>query len=209
MLTSMKRMRMRLKMQRGVKYAAFAASTAPRNGSPYLKELVGVLFFLYFFLFGLELLGSGAKVLTGCAAGAMFGDDTNPIAGLTIGILTTVLLQSSSTATSIIVSLVGSGAIAVEPAIYMVMGANIGTSVTNTIVAMGQMGDGDLLERAFAGATVHDMFNFMTVAILLPVEAATHYLAALAYTITKNATVLIATRGRVPSSRLCPRLLIW
>ena len=151
--------------------------------------LLGVVFFLYFFLFGLELLGSGAKVLTGCAAGALFGDDTNPFAGLMIGTLTTVLLQSSSTTTLIIVALVGVGSIEVEPAIYMVMGANIGTTVTNTIVAMGQMGDADQLERAFAGATVHDMFNYLTVAILLPVEAATHYLAALTHAITKNATV--------------------
>jgi len=67
-----------------------------------------LLFFLYFFLVGLDLLGSGAKVLCGCKAGELFGDDTNPIAGLMIGILATVLLQSSSTTTSIIVSLVGS-----------------------------------------------------------------------------------------------------
>merc|ERR1719384_2544557 len=85
-------------------------------------------------------------------------------------------MQSSSTTTSIVVALVGSDAIPARQAIYMIMGANIGTSVTSTIVAMGQMGNGDELERAFAGATVHDMFNFLTVLILLPVEAATHYL---------------------------------
>jgi sodium-dependent phosphate cotransporter len=145
-----------------------------------------VCFFLYFFLFGLELLGSGAKVMSGCKAGELFGDDTNPIAGLMVGILATVLLQSSSTTTSIIVSLTGS-AISVKQGIYMVMGANIGTSVTNTIVAMGQMGDGDQLERAFAGATVHDMFNFMAVAILLPVEVVTGYLNALTGALVKNA----------------------
>jgi sodium-dependent phosphate cotransporter len=71
----------------------------------------------------------------------------------------------------------------------MIMGANIGTSVTNTIVAMGQMGDGDQLERAFAGATVHDMFNFLSVAVLLPVEAITGYLDALTSAMVKNATV--------------------
>lgn len=73
--------------------------------------------------------------------------------------------------------------------IYMVMGANIGTSVTNTIVAMGQMGDGDQLERAFAGATVHDVFNFMSVGILLPVEVATGYLNHLTKAMTKNASL--------------------
>ena len=76
-----------------------------------------------------------------CKAGALFGDDT-----LMIGILSTVLLQSSSTTTSIIVSLVGS-TISINQGIYMVMGASIGTSVTNTIVSMGQRGDGDQPER--------------------------------------------------------------
>jgi len=138
--------------------------------------LVVLCFFLYFFLLGLELLGSSAKVLGGCTAGAILGGDTNPVAAMMIGILATVLLQSSSTTTSIIVSLVGAGSVDVRQAIYMIMGANIGTSVTNTIVAMGHLGNGDELERAFAGATVHDMFNFLSVLILLPLEAATGYL---------------------------------
>eukprot|EP00978_Attheya_sp_CCMP212_P010939 scaffold26612_cov56-Attheya_sp.AAC.7 len=144
----------------------------------WLKIFAGVcllVFFLYFFLLGLELLGTSAKVLGGCTTGSLLGDDTNPVAGLMIGILATVLLQSSSTTTSIVVSLV-SGGLDVKAAIYMVMGANIGTSVTNTIVAMGHMGDGDELERAFAGATVHDMFNFLSVAIFFPLEIVTGYL---------------------------------
>jgi solute carrier family 34 (sodium-dependent phosphate cotransporter) len=147
-----------------------------------------VLFFLYFFLFGLELLGTAAKVMTGCQAGELFGNDTNPVAGVMVGIISTVLLQSSSTTTSIVVSLVGT-AISANQGIYMIMGANIGTSVTNTIVAMGQMGDGEQLERAFAGATVHDLFNLLTVGILLPLEAATGYLGHLTHAMVKNASV--------------------
>jgi solute carrier family 34 (sodium-dependent phosphate cotransporter) len=146
------------------------------------------VFFLYFFLFGLDLLGAGAKVMGGCAAGNLFGDDTNPIAGVMVGILATVLLQSSSTTTSIIIALVGAESVSIKQGIYMVMGANIGTSVTNTIVAIGQMGNGDQLERAFAGATVHDMFNFLTVAILLPVEVVTGYLFYLTKACVKNFT---------------------
>jgi sodium-dependent phosphate cotransporter len=143
--------------------------------------VIGICFFLYFFLLGLDLLGNGAKVMGGCAAGEIFGDDMNPVAGLMVGIVATVLLQSSSTTTSIVVTLVGAGTVSVNQGIYMIMGANIGTSVTNTIVAMGHLGDGDQLERAFAGATVHDMFNFLSVACLLPVEAITGML----YHITK------------------------
>jgi len=138
--------------------------------------VVLVCFFLYFFLLGLNVLGSAAKVIGGCTAGALFDDDTNPVAGVMIGIICTVLIQSSSSTTSIIVSLVGAGLFGVRVGIFMVMGANIGTSVTNTIVAMGHMGNGDELERAFAGATVHDMFNFLSVAVLFPVELITRYL---------------------------------
>jgi len=94
------------------------------------KIFLGVcaaFFFLYFFLFSLELLGSAAKVLGGCTAGGMMGNNVNPVAALVIGELATALVQSSSTTTSIIVSLVGSDAMSVNTGIYMVMGANIGT----------------------------------------------------------------------------------
>jgi sodium-dependent phosphate cotransporter len=159
-------------------------------------------FFLYFFLLGLDLLGSSAKVVGGCTAGTLLGDDTNPIAALMIGILATVLIQSSSTTTSIVVSLVGSGSIPTRQAIYMIMGANIGTSVTNTIVAMGQMGDGDQLERAFAGATVHDMFNFMSVGILLPIEVATGYLYHLTKAMVSNVTLQDGEKWEGPIKKL-------
>merc|ERR1719427_1552368 len=72
--------------------------------------------------------------------------------------------------------MVASGLMKVRPAIPIIMGANIGTSVTNTLVAIGQIGDKDQFRRAFAGATVHDMFNFLCVSILLPLEAITGYL---------------------------------
>ena len=71
----------------------------------------------------------------GCTAGEMFSSISNPIAGLMVGVLATVLVQSSSTSTSIVVALVGSSVIDVETAIPIVMGANIGTSVTSTIVS--------------------------------------------------------------------------
>ena len=84
-------------------------------------------FFLYFFLFGLELMGTSAKVLGGCTAGSLMGGDLNPVAALLVAMLVTALIQSSSTTTSIIVSLVGGG-MDTETAIYMIMGANIGKS---------------------------------------------------------------------------------
>jgi sodium-dependent phosphate cotransporter len=156
-----------------------AQACCVHDGAGWAKIFIGAcaaLFFLYFFLFSLELLGNSAKVLGGCSAGGLLSEETNPVASLVIGELATALVQSSSTTTSIIVTLVGADAISVRSGIYLVMGANIGTSVTNTIIAMGQMGSGDQLERAFAGATVHDLFNFLSVAVLFPLELISGYL---------------------------------
>jgi len=108
-----------------------------------------------------------------------------------VGILATVLVQSSSTSTSIVVGLVGAEQITVRTAIPIVMGANIGTSVTNTIVSMGQVGNRLELERAFAGATVHDMFNMLSVVVMLPLEvilAAISGEGGLIYWVTKGFT---------------------
>lgn len=98
----------------------------PREWARIFVRVVFLLGFLYFFLFGLELLSSSAKVVGGCTAGTLFGGVANPIAALMIGILATVLIQSSSTTTSIVVTLVPD-AISVETGIYIIMGANIGT----------------------------------------------------------------------------------
>lgn len=141
---------------------------------------------LYFFLFGLDLLGTSFRVVGGCTAASLLGSDTNPLASVMIGIIATALLQSSSTTTSIIVSLV-SGGLDVQQGIYMVMGANVGTSITSMLVSLSHMGDGDELERAFSGASIGLVFKFLTVIILLPLEVATGYLYKL-------------TRAMLPSS---------
>jgi len=87
-----------------------------------------------------------------------------------------VLVQSSSTSTSIVITMVAADLFSVRQAISLIMGANIGTSVTSTIVALGHVSHKDEFRRAFAAATVHDMFNFLTVLVFLPIEAATGYL---------------------------------
>lgn len=129
------------------------------------------LFFLYFFLVGLNLMGDAFKALAGDSAGNIFGFASNPIAGLMVGILFTVMVQSSSTTTSIIVTAVGANVLEVTTAVPMIFGANIGTSVTNTIVSIGFAGNILNYERAFAGATVHDIFNIFNVILWLIIES--------------------------------------
>ncbi|XP_012686724.1 solute carrier family 34 member 2a [Clupea harengus] len=134
---------------------------------------------LYVFVCSLDILSSAFQLVGGKTAGDIFQDNavlSNPLAGLVIGVLVTLLVQSSSTSSSIVVSMVSSGLLKVPTAIPVIMGTNIGTSVTNTVVAMTQVGDRNKFRRAFAGATVHDFFNWLSVLVLLPLEIATGYM---------------------------------
>nr|XP_054756724.1 sodium-dependent phosphate transport protein 2B-like [Lytechinus pictus] len=128
---------------------------------------------LYLFICALDFLATAFRLLGGEAAGEVLQNSellSNPVCGLMIGVLVTVLVQSSSTSTSIVVSMTSARIISVKLAIPIIMGANIGTSVTNTIVSLGQAKDKNEFRRAFGGATVHDMFNWLAVLILLPLE---------------------------------------
>ncbi|XP_049444894.1 sodium-dependent phosphate transport protein 2B-like [Epinephelus fuscoguttatus] len=154
-----------------------------------LVKAVLLLGLLYLFICSLDVLSSAFQLVGGKAAGDIFQDNvilSNPVAGLVIGVLVTVLVQSSSTSSSIVVSMVSSGLLDVQSAVPIIMGANIGTSVTNTIVAMMQAGDRNEFRRAFAGATVHDFFNWLSVLILLPLEAATGVLYKLTHLVIES-----------------------
>ncbi|XP_035509562.1 solute carrier family 34 member 2b [Morone saxatilis] len=154
-----------------------------------LVKTVLLMGLLYLFICSLDVLSSAFQLVGGKAAGDIFQDNvvlSNPVAGLVIGVLVTVLVQSSSTSSSIVVSMVSSGLLDVQSAVPIIMGANIGTSVTNTIVAMMQAGDRNEFRRAFAGATVHDFFNWLSVLILLPLEVATGVLYKLTDKLIKS-----------------------
>tara|TARA_B100000686_G_scaffold340434_1_gene416117 strand:+ start:3800 stop:4894 length:1095 start_codon:yes stop_codon:yes gene_type:complete len=137
----------------------------------YLK-IIGVILSLYLFLVGIKGLSSGIKNLGGDFAKEIMTTTSDPFVALFIGILATTLFQSSSTTTSIIVGMVSGGAVTLSGAIPMIMGANIGTTVTNTIVSIGHIRRGNEFKRAFAASTVHDFFNILAVIILFPLEIA-------------------------------------
>ncbi|XP_068200931.1 sodium-dependent phosphate transport protein 2B-like [Palaemon carinicauda] len=151
-------------------------------------KIIVVFGFLYLFICSLDFLSSGFRLMAGKTTSDVMNNEyvKNPIVGLMIGILVTVLVQSSSTSTSIIVSMVSAGILDVHTAVPMILGSNIGTSVTNTIVSLTQAGDRNEFRRAFAGATVHDMFNWLAVITMLIIEIATGMLEAITTAMVKN-----------------------
>ena len=143
---------------------------------------VAVAGLVYCMLLAVGMIGAGFKTATAGQATSLFAFASNPFLGLIIGTICTALIQSSSTVTSIIVGLVAGG-LPVSLAIPMIMGANIGTTITNTIVSAGHMRCSTEFKRAFAAATVHDFFNLMAVIFFLPLEIATGFLEKSSYAI--------------------------
>ncbi|MCK5618444.1 MAG: Na/Pi symporter [Candidatus Krumholzibacteria bacterium] len=131
---------------------------------------------LYIFFVSISLMGASFKFFGKDFAKHLLETTANPFVGLFIGMLATGLVQSSSTTTSMTVALVAGGGLDVTRAIPIIIGANIGTSVTNTLVSLGHIGRPDEFRRAFAAATVHDFFNLLAVLVIFPLQLWTNFL---------------------------------
>ncbi len=130
---------------------------------------------LYVFIAAVSMIGGGLKTVAAdpqgkAALDGLFAQISDPLTGLFIGLLVTSLVQSSSFTTSMTVGLVAGGELGLASAIPIIMGANIGTSVTNLLVSMANIRRRRQFRRSLAGAIVHDFFNVLSVLVLLPLE---------------------------------------
>ncbi|MEA5536625.1 Na/Pi symporter [Crocosphaera sp. XPORK-15E] len=137
-----------------------------------------VLVLVYILILGVGVISRGFRAAVGDEAEQLFAFANNPFVGLVVGIISTSLVQSSSTTTSIIVGLVAGG-LPVRIAIPMIMGSNIGTSITNGIVSLSYVGSKEEFKKAFAASTVLDLFNLIATLIFFPLEILFHPLESL------------------------------
>jgi len=163
----------------------------PEGGSGRHTWLAGLIALaaLYLFISSVSMISAGLKTIAKDDAGRqflewLFGLVSDPVSGLFIGLLVTSVVQSSSFTTSMTVGLVASGSVSLQAAIPIVMGANIGTSVTNILVSLAHVRRRLEFRRSLGGAIVHDFFNVLSVLVLLPLEIAfgiisrlTHWIA--------------------------------
>lgn len=139
-------------------------------------RLLALFGLLYLFFVSIGLMGAAFKLFGKGFADQLLTTTASPFVGLFIGVLATSLVQSSSTVTSMTVGLVAAGALDIASAIPIIMGSNIGTSITNTLVSVGHVSRPEEFKRAFAAATVHDFFNLITVLVLFPLQLWTNAL---------------------------------
>ena len=169
-----------------------AAPIPERLGSSLVARVPSVALLLFVFLLGVKGLGDGFELIGQDFIDSFFEATSNPFIGLIVGLLATTVMQSSSVTTSMVVGLVAApeNPLPLANAIPMVMGANIGTTVTATMVSLAHIGRRDEFERAFPVAICHDVFNYFAVLVLLPVEIATGYLG-------RTASMLADALGQV------------
>jgi len=161
----------------------------------------------YLFLSSINMMGAGFKLMGGSFSSRLLVLTRNPVAGLMVGIITTSIVQSSTLVSSLIVALVAAGSLDFRLAVPVIMGANIGTTITATLVAMGYVGRRGRFRRAFAAATMHDFFNIITCCILFPLQVTTHFLSDAAEWLARSFTNLThITSARNPLT-ICLSLL--
>ncbi|MFP4089995.1 MAG: Na/Pi symporter [Cyclobacteriaceae bacterium] len=131
------------------------------------------------FLLSLDIMGNSFLSLRQSAAETIMSVTSNPFVGLFIGLQLTAIIQSSSTSTAMIVALVGSGGLSLSAAVPIVMGANIGTTLTSTIVALGFITSKREFRKGISAGSVHDFYNIILTIILFPLEYYYHFLSRL------------------------------
>ena len=112
-----------------------------------------------FFLFGMSLMGDGLKSVAGNKLEAFLYKMTNtPLKGVALGTGVTSVIQSSSATTVMVIGFVNSGMMKLKQAIGIIMGANIGTSITGWILCLsyiqGSGGIASILSTATISAVV-------------------------------------------------------
>lgn len=125
---------------------------------------------LLFFLFAIKLLVASLSDFAGVLQSSILATELDPFVGLFIGLLATAIIQSSSTTSTMTVAMVAAGALSMEESVSIILGANIGTTLTSTVVALGFISDRYAFRKAISAGVIHDFYNIVLVAILFPLE---------------------------------------
>lgn len=135
---------------------------------------------LLLFIFAIDLLTVAMGSINSGVALEILQATKNPFVSLFIGLLVTALIQSSSTVTASLVAIVASGNLTLQQAVPIVLGANIGTTLTSTLVSFSYITNKKVFRRALSAGIVHDIFNVLSVILLFPLELYFGFLSGIA-----------------------------
>lgn len=136
------------------------------------------------FLFAIELMEAALRS-EGSSLQTILKVTANPFEGFALGLLVTAIIQSSSATTSLAVAMVASGSLELTAAVPVIMGANIGTTITSSITSLGFLTRKREFRRAVAAGTYHCFFNLLTALLLFPLEYHYAFLSKISIGITR------------------------
>ncbi len=104
-------------------------------------DVLALLCGLALFLYGMDVMGDSLKKSAGNSLKSFLGKmTTNPIKGFLLGLLVTLIIQSSSATTVMVVGFVNSGTMTLIQSVGVIMGANVGTAITAWLTALNSLG---------------------------------------------------------------------
>jgi sodium-dependent phosphate cotransporter len=169
-----------------------------------LYKIVSIPLGVCFFILSLDLLSSSFGLIGTPILAELISATSNPFVGLFIGLLSTAILQSSSTVTATLVAIVASGVLTLNHALPIVIGANVGTTVTSTFVSLSYITRRFEFRKAVATATMHDFFNILVALILFPLE---YFTGAISHTASVLAGLANVGPGQVVAPVMPERLV--
>lgn len=176
------------------------------------RRAVIISLVIFGFLLSLDMLKTAFSALGNDAVTQIIRATDNPFVGLFIGLLTTAIVQSSSTTTSIVVAMVAAQALSLHNAIPIVMGANVGTTVTCALVSLSHVAKKSEFRKALAAAVTHNLFNLFAVLVFFPLEMFTHILARTSSSLANWLYRMIGSRPTTAEVRdtsgLIPKMIV-
>ena len=102
-----------------------------------LTDLIGLLGGLGLFLYGMQMMSNGLEAAAGNRMKKILEKLTaNRFLGVVVGAVITAVIQSSSATTVMVVGFVNSGMMTLQQAVWIIMGANVGTTITGQLIAL-------------------------------------------------------------------------
>ena len=134
-----------------------------------LTAIIQLLGGLAMFLYGIEVMGDGLKNSSGAALKRVLEKVTgNVLMGVFTGAMVTAVIQSSTATIVLTVALIGAGVLTLKQAVSIVMGANIGTTVTAQIIRLGAVeSDGSFLLWLFDTDTLAPIALIIGIVLLM------------------------------------------
>jgi sodium-dependent phosphate cotransporter len=144
-----------------------------------LRYVLYICVTLLFFILGIEIIVSSLHSAGEESINAILRATSNSFTAFFIGVVVTAMMQSSSTTTAITVALVASNTIQIHSGVCIVMGANLGTTITSMIVSIGFINEKKEFRRAVSASGYHFFFNLFTILILFPLELSNQFFSRL------------------------------